>query len=255
MEDSTSVFSLRSSSSVSFLLSVSERTGRPGYHQTMSMNAQLCIHSERRHGLVLTAAFLLVHSSGSQAGSPQALTEKATEEAIAFGRDGTPRPYLLRHTPGGIKPNPVILGNIYTPFIRVALASYKATLEGRRLSVSDVDTTLIEPLLYVAVRMGHISWNDHKNQGLLDARCRPFVSRENSSDLGQAGNLRPSIVRRSARDRLSCRCCRVPTTPSPTGPCVGIQRDGPTKHSRAIRRESHYTRSARRLAMTLFELP
>src|SRR5207249_1674417 len=77
---------------------------------------------------------------------------KEIDEAIAWGVDGDPTPYLLHHTGHPGKVNPVIVGAIYTPFLRVALAAKAARIEGRTFSPSDLTPKLVEPVIYVAFR-------------------------------------------------------------------------------------------------------
>lgn len=81
---------------------------------------------------------------------PQVLTRAAMEQAIAFGATHEPRPYLLRH--GGREDNPVVVGAVYTPFLRVAFLSYAATQRGEKLEPADVDPAVTEPLAYIAFR-------------------------------------------------------------------------------------------------------
>ncbi len=80
------------------------------------------------------------------------LTQKDIDEAIEWGMQGDPAPYLLHHEghPGRI--NTVIVGVIYTPFLRVALAAKAARNAGRTFAPSDVTPKLVEPVIYVAFR-------------------------------------------------------------------------------------------------------
>ena len=104
-----------------------------------------------RRSLIPLLLWLTVGPSGVQgAGPPLAMTPQAIEEAIALGRHAAPRPYALYRWIGD--PG-VHSASVYTPFIRVALASHVAKLEGRTLSPSNIDRALIEPVLYVAVRV------------------------------------------------------------------------------------------------------
>jgi hypothetical protein len=80
------------------------------------------------------------------------LTPKDIDEAIRWGMDGEPTPYLLRHDGPPGKVNPAIVGAIYTPFLRVALAAKAARSAGRDFASGDVTPSLIEPVIYVAFR-------------------------------------------------------------------------------------------------------
>ena len=106
--------------------------------------------SVRRSLISLLLCLTVVPSAVRGAGQPVSMTMETIEEAIALGRQTAPRPYALHRWIGG-DPD-VHSASIYTPFIRVALASRVATLEGRARSPSNIDRALVEPVLYVAVR-------------------------------------------------------------------------------------------------------
>jgi hypothetical protein len=80
------------------------------------------------------------------------LAPQDIEEAIKWGMDGDPTPYLLHHKGLAGKQNPVIVGAVYTPFLRVALAAKAARAAGRDFTSRDVTRSLIEPVVYVAFR-------------------------------------------------------------------------------------------------------
>lgn len=86
---------------------------------------------------------------GAQAPAP--LSPKLIADAIELGTYGEPAPYRLRHA-GGRTPNPVVVGAIYTPYQRVALAARTARMAGRTFTEADVTALLIEPVFYVAFR-------------------------------------------------------------------------------------------------------
>ena len=94
---------------------------------------------------VLSAPLLLAQASDT-------LTPRDIDEAIKWGMNGDPTPYLLHHKGPPGKVNPVIVGAIYTPFLRVALAAKAARSAGRDFVSSDVTRSLIEPVIYVAFR-------------------------------------------------------------------------------------------------------
>lgn len=79
------------------------------------------------------------------------LSSTLIADAIELGTYGEPAPYLLRHA-GGRTPNSVIVGAIYTPYVRVALAARAARAAGRTFAEADVTPQLIEPVFYVAYR-------------------------------------------------------------------------------------------------------
>jgi hypothetical protein len=96
-------------------------------------------------GTVVFAGSVLARSSDT-------LTPKDIDEAIEWGMKGDPSPYLLHHAGQPTKMNPAIVGAIYTPFLRVALAA-KAAREARRsFTARDVPPSLVEPVAYVALR-------------------------------------------------------------------------------------------------------
>src|SRR4051812_35620180 len=73
--------------------------------------------------------------------------------AIAWGHGGEPAPYLLHHRSADTsKENPVIVGVVYTPFVRVAVAATQAHDVFRDFTDDDVTPSMIEPLAYVALR-------------------------------------------------------------------------------------------------------
>jgi len=81
------------------------------------------------------------------------LHAKDIDQAIEWGMNGDPGPYLLHHMssqPGKI--NPVVVGLVYTPFVRVALAARAARKAGRNFASSDIAPTLPEPIAHVAFR-------------------------------------------------------------------------------------------------------
>lgn len=81
------------------------------------------------------------------------LTPNDIDAAIKWGMEGSPTGYLLHHrSPDPRKVNPVIVGAVYTPFLRVALAARTAHRAGQSFVASDVPPDLIEPVVYVALR-------------------------------------------------------------------------------------------------------
>ncbi len=101
-------------------------------------------------GIALVVSFFVIPAPGVAQG-PLAGTRPRVEEAIEWGLSGDPSPYLLRHA-GGVAPNPVIVGAIYTPYLRVALAAKAARAAGQAFTINDVSPELTEPTIYVAFR-------------------------------------------------------------------------------------------------------
>ena len=101
-------------------------------------------------GLSLVVSFFAIAAARGEQ-SPSAATTPSVEEAIEWGLSGDPSPYLLRHA-GGVTPNPVIVGAIYTPYLRVALAAKAARAAARAFTINDVGPELTEPVIYVAFR-------------------------------------------------------------------------------------------------------
>ncbi len=82
------------------------------------------------------------------------LTPRDIDEAIELGLTGDPTPYLLHHV--GRRPesgvDSMIVGAIYTPFLRIALAAKAARDRREDFTPADVKTAWIEPVVYVAFR-------------------------------------------------------------------------------------------------------
>lgn len=109
-----------------------------------------------RHVLVIAVVVGIAASVQAQrVGQAPTLTADAIEQAIALGRDSDPSPYSLP-VHGVTRDGNVVAGaeldRVYTPFLRVALASHRAARDRRNVSSIEVDPTLLEPLLYVAIR-------------------------------------------------------------------------------------------------------
>jgi hypothetical protein len=78
-----------------------------------------------RRVLLVACVFFCPHPIFAQTLSPFEIAS-----AIRWGQQGNPQPFLLHHRPAGpsplsgsVKENPVVVGVIYTPYIRVALFS------------------------------------------------------------------------------------------------------------------------------------
>jgi hypothetical protein len=86
------------------------------------------------------------------AGQERTLTMQDVEEAIRWGEDGIPSPYLLHHAQTQGTTSNVVVGVVYTPFVRVAFLSKAAHDEGRRLAPEDIPASVLEPVVYIAFR-------------------------------------------------------------------------------------------------------
>src|SRR5437773_11763910 len=82
---------------------------------------------------------------------PNAMTPQDIVDAIRLGNTGDPKPYPLHHMHSP-RQTGVVVAVVYTPFIRVALASKAARLSGQPLETADVAHGLTEPVVYVAFR-------------------------------------------------------------------------------------------------------
>jgi hypothetical protein len=102
---------------------------------------------------LLAGGVLIAFSLSLHAEPLGTLTAKDIEDAISWTARADPAPYALHHqSPDPRRVNPVIVGAVYTPFVRVALAAKAASDAGRVLSADDVPPQLLEPLAYVAMR-------------------------------------------------------------------------------------------------------
>jgi hypothetical protein len=84
--------------------------------------------------LVAAAASTPLDDPRLQAATQSSLSAQEIHRALAYGRSGEPAPYLLRHD--GEDDNPSVVAAVYTPYLRIALASRAARLLGRRLDVA-----------------------------------------------------------------------------------------------------------------------
>jgi len=100
--------------------------------------------------LACLVAILVCHGWARVEAEPRALTRAEIAEAIEFGATHELRPYLLRHA--GREDNPMVVGAVYTPFLRVAFLSHAAVERRERLEPADVSPALTEPLAYIAFR-------------------------------------------------------------------------------------------------------
>lgn len=106
--------------------------------------------------VIATVAWLLLVSGvASVFAQPTTLSPADIEDAIRFGQYYDPEPYMLRGAglPGAeTSERRIHVGAVYTPFIRVALASKAARLTGHIFDRSDVPSQLLEPVVYIVFR-------------------------------------------------------------------------------------------------------
>jgi hypothetical protein len=111
--------------------------------------------TSRRIFIVAIVALQLGVVVAAVSAQPTTLSSKDIEDAILLGWYHDPQPYLLR---GPGKPGMptsdgrTTVGAIYTPFVRVALASKAARLAARRYESGDVSQKVLEPVVYVVLR-------------------------------------------------------------------------------------------------------
>jgi hypothetical protein len=82
---------------------------------------------------------------------PIALDARAIEQAIEWGRSEDPEPYRIFHAPGEGR-NRNVVGLVYTPYLRVALAARAADEAGLRLDPASLPAWLVAPVVHIAVR-------------------------------------------------------------------------------------------------------
>jgi hypothetical protein len=123
----------------------------------------------------LSAAVLvvLVAAAASLDAQGRELTRDEIAAAIAFGEARAPQPYLLRHQ--GRPDNPVVVGVVYTPFLRVAFLARAAAAGGRHLQVEDVDALTSAPVVYIAFRWYGLGSYGNEDLARVLAAARPQV--------------------------------------------------------------------------------
>jgi len=101
----------------------------------------------------LAATIALLPARPVRAQLTATLSPQDLRAAIAWGNSGEPAPYPLHHRSyDPAKQNSVIVGVVYTPFVRVALAAKQAHSAFRDFSEEDLTPSVVEPLAYVALR-------------------------------------------------------------------------------------------------------
>jgi hypothetical protein len=123
----------------------------------------------------------LVLPQGSSTAQTTRLSRVALEEAIALGANRAPEPYILKHV-GGAE-NQVVVGLVYTPYLRVAFLSNYANRAGRQLQPEMLPAWVTEPLVYIAFRWYCCDPGDAAQQEALAARS-PEVVELSSQPMG-----------------------------------------------------------------------
>lgn len=70
---------------------------------------------------------------------------------LEAARSGDPQPYPL-HADGGTYSSPVVLGVVYTPFVRVAMLAASFIRRGVQFSLDEIDPAVAAPVAFVAFR-------------------------------------------------------------------------------------------------------
>lgn len=141
----------------------------------------------RTHFVVLAVASL-PFSIGPVATQPQ-LARQEIQTAIDFGATHEVTPYLLKHAWGSTTDN-VVVGAVYTPFLRVALASHAAAAAGRHLDIDHVPPELTEARLDLAIRWYvHVPCRSSSKPGVVAAR------RGSTGPAGKLDGTPPSSTR------------------------------------------------------------
>jgi hypothetical protein len=99
---------------------------------------------------VIVAVWVLAHNWPQAVQIRGTLSDAEIADAIALGSKGPPDAYLLRHD--GPVENPVVVGLIYSPFVRVASLSDLTARNGRTLEASTIDAGLLAPVVDIAFR-------------------------------------------------------------------------------------------------------
>jgi hypothetical protein len=100
----------------------------------------------------LASSVVLAVLSVALRAQPQPLTRSDIDAAITWGESGEARAYVLHHAQGATGTNRVIVGVVYTPFVRVALAAAATRAAGRTLSAYDMPPELVDPIVHIAFR-------------------------------------------------------------------------------------------------------
>jgi len=82
------------------------------------------------------------------------------QAAIAWGREGEPRSYVLHRVSSSSDPSTALepAGVVYTPSLRIAWAAHARQASGRPLTVDDVPPWMAAPVVYVALRTPTVAY-------------------------------------------------------------------------------------------------
>jgi hypothetical protein len=139
----------------------------------------------------LCAGLLTVVTLSTQPSSQLPLGADDLVSAIAWGRSGRPEAYILRNAAG------VPVGAVYTPYLRVALASRAALQSNRQFGVADVTPHLIdsrgsaptgERIVYFAMRVDGIE-SPSNPEASLQVRVHGGLGSPSSVALSSGGTL------------------------------------------------------------------
>ncbi len=98
---------------------------------------------------LLAVALQRVIPAGAQ---ERTLSPSDIDDAIRWGETSNPSPYPLHHAFREGTASDVVVGAVYTPFVRVALAAKAAFNTGQHLDKETLAPPLLEPVFYVAFR-------------------------------------------------------------------------------------------------------
>jgi hypothetical protein len=93
-------------------------------------------------------------SIAMRAAQRPALSAEAIDDAITIGSRHMPEPYELVWRTGAHEEGTTVVGNVYTPFIRVALWAYEREKSaGQPPDASEIPPDLVSPTLTIALRL------------------------------------------------------------------------------------------------------
>jgi hypothetical protein len=106
---------------------------------------------QAKHVCALSVAMCVLAHDWQQAAQVRGtLSDADMADAIALGSKRDPDAYLLRHD--GPVDNPVVVGLIYSPFLRVAFFTNLMVRRSTPLEASNIDSALLAPVVDIAFR-------------------------------------------------------------------------------------------------------
>jgi hypothetical protein len=157
-------------------------------------------HALGRVALFFASALFLVGTPA--VGQPSAaLTQKDIEAAIDWGTFGEPAPYWLRCV------------NVYTPFVRVAIAAKAARDTNRAFTADDVVPDLIKPIAYVTFRVAPCACEQgtEGSDRVLETLSEYTVAVPGIPELGDLPLAMPLWVRQDVSSVLSSFGAALPS--------------------------------------------